>query len=77
MASVSAPGDDARFAAAVAGFGQILKGGKYTGAGSIDDATRLAEGARGADGYGYRSEFVKLTRLTKTAAAMEPLLRQR
>ena len=77
VSSISAADDDARFAAAVAGFGQILKGGKYTGTWSIDDATALAEGARGADGYGYRSEFVNLTRLAKTAAAMEPLQRQR
>jgi len=77
VTSVSAADDDARFAAAVAGFGQILKGGKYTGTWSIDDATTLAEGARGADRYGYRGEFVNLTRLAKTAAAMEPLQRQR
>jgi hypothetical protein len=30
----------------------------------------LAEGARGDDRFGYRNEFVNLTRLAKTAAAM-------
>ncbi|ODS00683.1 hypothetical protein AUC68_13895 [Methyloceanibacter methanicus] len=74
-ASVQAADADARFAAAVAGFGQVLKGGRYTGGWSIDDAIALAEGARGADRYGYRSEFLNLARLAKTAAALEPLKR--
>jgi Ca-activated chloride channel family protein len=73
VASVAAAGIDARFAAAVAGFGQVLKGGRYTGGWSIDDATALAEGARGTDRFGYRNEFVNLTRLAKTASAMAPL----
>ncbi len=73
VASVAAADADARFAAAVAGFGQVLTGGRYTGDWSIDDATALAEGARGDDRFGYRNEFVSLTRLAKTAAAMAPL----
>jgi Ca-activated chloride channel family protein len=73
VASVEAADADARFAAAVAGFGQVLKGGRYTGAWSIDDAIALAEGARGADRFGYRNEFLNLARLAKSAAAMAPL----
>ena len=73
VASVAAADTDARFAAAVAGFGQVLKGGRYTGNWSIDDAIALAEGARGADQFGYRGEFINLARLAKTAAALEPL----
>ncbi len=64
---------EARFAASVTGFGQLLKGGRYAGDWSIDDATALAEGARGTDPFGYRNEFVNLTRLAKTAAAMVSL----
>ncbi|BAQ16564.1 vWA domain-containing protein [Methyloceanibacter caenitepidi] len=71
--STSAADTDARFAAAVAGFGQVLKGGRYTGDWSIDDAIALAEGARGKDPFGYRAEFLNLARLAKTAAALEPL----
>jgi len=73
VASVEAADADARFAAAVAGFGQVLKGGRYTGAWSIDDAIALAEGARGPDRFGYRNEFVNLARLAKSAQAMAPL----
>ncbi|WP_342021799.1 vWA domain-containing protein [Methyloceanibacter marginalis] len=73
VASIEAADADARFAAAVAGFGQVLKGGRYTGAWSIDDAIALAEGARGPDRFGYRNEFLNLARLAKSAQAMAPL----
>ena len=64
---------EARFAAAVAGFGQLLRGGRYTGDYGYDDVIALAQGARGEDPFGYRAEFVNLVRLAKSAAAMEPL----
>ena len=73
VSSVEAADADARFAAAIAGFGQVLKGGRYTGEWSIDDAIALAEGARGSDRFGYRNEFTNLARLAKSAAAMQPL----
>jgi len=50
--SIEAADTDARFAAAVAGFGQVLKGGRYKGDWLIDDAIALAEGARGKDPFG-------------------------
>lgn len=59
------PSDDARFAAAVAGFGQLLRGGKYTGSFSYDDVITLANGAKGQDAFGLRSEFISLVRLAK------------
>ncbi len=68
---VSAP-EDLRFAAAVAGFGQLLRGGRYTGAFGYDDVIALAQGARGDDPFGYRAGFVGLARLAKSAAAMAP-----
>ncbi|ODR94985.1 hypothetical protein AUC70_04260 [Methyloceanibacter stevinii] len=73
VSSIGGADTDARFAAAVAGFGQVLKGGRYTGDWSIDDAITLAQGARGQDPFGYRAEFLNLARLAKTAAALEPL----
>ncbi len=64
---------DVRFAVAVAAFGQLLRGGRYTGDYGYDDVIAAATAARGADPFGYRTEFVSLVRLAKTAAAMEPL----
>jgi Ca-activated chloride channel homolog len=55
--------DDARFAAAIAGFGQLLAGSKYLGHWGWQDAIALANGAKGADPYGYRAEAVQLMRL--------------
>ena len=64
---------EARFAAAVAGFGQLLRGGRHTGNYGYDDVIALAQGARGDDPFGYRAEFINLVRLAKSAAAMVPL----
>ena len=61
---------DARFAVAVAGFGEWLRGGKYVGALKPDDIIALASGARGEDPYGYRAEFVNLVRAAKTAKGL-------
>ena len=71
--SVGSVPREARFAAAVAGFGQLLRGGRHTGDYGYDDVIALAQGARGDDPFGYRAEFVNLVRLAKSAAAMEPL----
>jgi Ca-activated chloride channel family protein len=57
---------DFRFAAAVAGFGQLLRGGKYTEQFDYDDVRILAAGARGADSFGYRGEFVTLVNLAQS-----------
>lgn len=54
-----------RFAAAVAGFGQILRGGQYTGSWGYDDARRLAADSVGRDRFGYRGEFLRLIDLAK------------
>jgi Ca-activated chloride channel family protein len=62
---------DTGFATAVAGFAQILKGGKYTGEYSYDDVIALAQQTRGADAYGYRTEFIQLVRKAKSASAMQ------
>lgn len=54
---------EAQFAAAIAGFGQLLQGSPYLGDWSYGDAITLANGARGDDPYGYRSQAVQLMRL--------------
>lgn len=56
--------DDSRFAAAVAAFGQKLKGSNY-GEMSWADIRSLAQGARGADENGYRAEFMQLIDMAK------------
>ena len=71
--SVEAAPREARFAAAVAGFGQLLRGGRHTGDYGYDDVVALARGARGDDPFGYRAEFINLVRLARSAAALEPL----
>jgi len=67
-AAVMAPEPDARFAAAIAGFGQLLTGGEYLGQWGWADAIALADGARGDDPWGYRSEAVQLMRLGQSLA---------
>ena len=56
---------DARFAAAIAGFGQLLREDKYLGDWGWDQAITLANENRGADEFGYRTEAVNLMRLAK------------
>ncbi|MEM9098719.1 MAG: VWA domain-containing protein [Pseudomonadota bacterium] len=64
-----APDPEAEFAAAVAAFGQLLRGGRHTGSFTYDDVIALATRSKGSDPYGYRSEFISLVRLAKVAAA--------
>ena len=56
--------DEVRFSAAVAAYGQLLRGGKYMLDYSYDDVIKLAQAARGEDQFGYRNEFISLIRLT-------------
>ena len=62
---IGAGSENIRFAAAVAGFGQLLRGGKHTSDWDYDDLLQLARQSRGADDHGYRSEMVKLVELAK------------
>jgi Ca-activated chloride channel family protein len=61
---------EATWATAVAAFGQILKGGKYTGDFAYDDVIAMARSAKGDDAFGYRAEFINLVRLAKSASAL-------
>jgi Ca-activated chloride channel family protein len=60
---------DFRFAAGVAAFGQILRGGKYTGGFRYDDVVALAQGALGEDREGYRRELISLVKLAQGLTA--------
>lgn len=66
---------DARFAASVAGFAELLRGGRYNGKLSFDEVLGMAAEARGSDAFGYRSEFLQLIRAAKTARSMAALQR--
>ena len=75
--SFEAAPQDARFATAVAGFAELLRGGKYSGAMRLDDVLRVANGARGEDPFGYRAEFVQLVHAAKSAPALPELATRR
>lgn len=57
---------EAAFAAAIAGFGSLLRGVDYTGDWTYADAIALANANRGDDPFGYRTEAVTLMRLAET-----------
>jgi len=59
-------GDSFNFAAAVAAFGQKLRGGTYLENFSYDDIAELARRSRGNDPHGYRSEFMQLVGLAES-----------
>jgi Ca-activated chloride channel family protein len=61
-AAFDAASADLRFAAAVAAFGMILRGGDHAGSFSLDDVARIAGRALGRDEGGYRAEFLDLVR---------------
>ena len=56
---------EARFATAVAAFGQRLRGGDYIGAFGYDQIAEVARESRGTDGEGYRAEFIELVEMAK------------
>lgn len=61
------PEAETLFAASVAGFGQLLQGSDYLEDWSFEDVEALARANRGADPFGYRSEFLSLVRLAEVA----------
>jgi Ca-activated chloride channel homolog len=64
--SLDSADTDARFALAVAAWGQWLRGNTLIGDYGTDKVLALARGARGADTYGHRAEFVRLVELSAT-----------
>ena len=68
VAALQNPGEapsDARFAVAVAAFGQKLRGGDYLGEFGFDQIAETARSARGVDEDGYRAEFIELVEIAK------------
>jgi Ca-activated chloride channel family protein len=63
---LKATSDRFRFSAAVAGFGQLLRGGEYLEAFGYDEALELARASRGKDPFGYQGEFIKLVNLARS-----------
>ncbi len=57
---LAASSESFRFAASVAEFGLLLRDSAHKGRASFENAKMLAEGARGEDAHGYRTEFVRL-----------------
>jgi Ca-activated chloride channel family protein len=71
VTSIASAPEYVRFATAVAGYGQLLRGDPYLGQGySWNDVITLAQSARGDDEFGWRGEFVQLVRAAETAAAL-------
>jgi Ca-activated chloride channel family protein len=52
--------DNFRFSAAVAGFGMLLRDSKYKGELTYTMLKEIAEGAKGTDEFGYRTECIQL-----------------
>ena len=63
-----APSTDFRFAAAVAGFGMLLRDSEHKGNITWGDVLEMARSARGRDEEGYRAEFI---RLVETAESLK------
>lgn len=57
---------EASFAAAIAGFGQMLKGSGYVANWSYDAAIDLANVNKGDDPFGFRNEAIRLMRLAQS-----------
>ena len=70
---VRGAGEDLRFAAAVAGFGQLLRNDPYMKNFGYKDVAELANGAKGKDAFGYRSEFVQLVKLAQSLPSIPSL----
>ncbi|NKE47637.1 DUF3520 domain-containing protein [Roseomonas frigidaquae] len=71
-ASFDAAPEAARFAAAVAGFAQLLRRSPHTGDWGFTQAAAVAAAARGVDEDGRRAEFIALLRLAAARYPMGP-----
>jgi Ca-activated chloride channel family protein len=73
LTDLSKTSDRFRFAAAVAAFGQQLRGGVYLGTFGYEEVTKLARDARGDDPSGNRGEFVSLVQLAQSLSTNESI----
>jgi Ca-activated chloride channel family protein len=69
VSSFDAAGADQRFSVAVAAFGQKLRDEDATANFGFDRIEEIAAAARGADPFGYRSEFLSLVRLASALSS--------
>jgi len=69
ISSLNKTSERFQFAASVAGFGQLLRGGRYTQHYSYADIVATAVKSKGVDRFGYRGEFVQLVELANTLSA--------
>lgn len=76
-ASLDRLNGDFKFAAAVAGFAQILRGDPYLKSFGYSRVMELAQAGKGADPFGYRAEFISLVRLAESATSLTPLSHNR
>ncbi|HDJ9399041.1 TPA: VWA domain-containing protein [Escherichia coli] len=63
--AIKAPSEDMRFRAAVAAYGQKLRGSEYLNNTSWQQINQWAQKAKGEDPQGYRAEFIRLIGLAK------------
>jgi Ca-activated chloride channel homolog len=71
VASLQNASESTRWAAAVAGYGQLLRGDPYVSQGfGWSDVIALARGARGSDQSGWRGEFIRLAERASRARAL-------
>lgn len=56
---------DSEFAASVAGFAQLLRGGRYLNGWDWQQAIELAQNSKGADKDGYRGEMIQLMKMAQ------------
>ena len=66
---ITAGSTDLRFAAAVASFGELLRGGRYQAKWSYGDTATLARGALGTDAGSWRADFVRLVQVAEGLGA--------
>lgn len=76
LVAIGKASPDLRFAASVAAFGQLLRGGKYLGGFGYEDVAALAKGALDQDGEGYRREFVSLVKLAQSLTPQDTPVQQ-
>ena len=67
------PGESMRFAAAVAGFADLLRGGARTDGWGWDGVLATARSAQGGPGQGMRAEFVELVELARPLVEPRPV----
>lgn len=72
--SLEKASDDFRFAASVAGFGQMLRDSNYVDKYDFEKLIALAKSGVGNDEGGYRGEFIRLIKVAQELSPQKPKL---